>query len=235
MQEFQYQNIYQFYKHAILSGEYSVGDLLPSEADMCRQFQVTRMTIRQALDLLVQDGLITKHKGKGSIVGQTESLGLLNVKGFSDAIGEHHNVGTQFITGPLQSEWPSPFFFKLPAQHASAKCIFMKRLRFVQDQPVMLESTYIPDISLEHFCNKPLVNGSLFATLENRYHAHVIKTEQNLRAIIPDPETIKYLRIAKGTPVLQIFLKFTTYNKNITVYSNLLCNTQEYFISNQIS
>ena len=64
----QYQTIYENLKAQILQGAYAPGSRLPFERELCESYGVQRITVRKALDLLVQDGLICKHPGKGSFV-----------------------------------------------------------------------------------------------------------------------------------------------------------------------
>ena len=63
-----YRYLYETLRRQITQGEFRAGDLLPSEKDLRLQYELTKPTIRQALDLLLQDGYIRKHQGKGSIV-----------------------------------------------------------------------------------------------------------------------------------------------------------------------
>lgn len=64
----QYQTIYENLKEQILQGVYAPGSRLPFERELCEIYGVQRITVRKALELLVQDGMICKHPGKGSFV-----------------------------------------------------------------------------------------------------------------------------------------------------------------------
>ena len=87
MKQHQYQTIYETLKKKIQAGQFQEGQLLPSENELCTQFQNTRMTIRQALNELVNEGYIVRGHGKGSIVKtQIKRLGLLTFKGFSEVV-----------------------------------------------------------------------------------------------------------------------------------------------------
>ena len=63
-----YMQIYRQLKAAIADGTYPPGARLPSESQLCREYGVQRDTPRRALELLVREGLIVKHPGKGSFV-----------------------------------------------------------------------------------------------------------------------------------------------------------------------
>ncbi len=64
----QYRQLYEILRKQIMDGVYRPGDLLPSENDLCQQHGITRPTVRHALDTMLNEGMIRKHKGKGSIV-----------------------------------------------------------------------------------------------------------------------------------------------------------------------
>ncbi len=93
-----YLQIYEQLKSQIVAGKYAEGDLLPSENELCAIYNSTRMTIRKALQELVQDGYIYRKHGKGSIVSSTrKSLGLLSIKGWTDVVAGTNKHGITTI------------------------------------------------------------------------------------------------------------------------------------------
>ena len=84
----QYRKLYELLRKHILSGIYEEGSLLPSENELCIAHGLTRPTVRHALDALVNDGLIIKKQGKGSIVRKPpQNIGILSIAGTASAIG----------------------------------------------------------------------------------------------------------------------------------------------------
>lgn len=63
-----YKQVYQFIKNNIVSGQYGEGDRVPSEKELSDSFQVSRITSKKALDLLVHEGLVFRQRGKGTFV-----------------------------------------------------------------------------------------------------------------------------------------------------------------------
>lgn len=230
-----YQLIINDLKRDILTGIYREGELLPSENELCLRYQVTRSTIRKALDTLVNEGYIFKHKGKGSIIHvRRNSLGLLSFKGFSDVLGKSRmKIRTLILQDPIIITWPRNFFFQLNEQEKEAGTIFLNRIRFVEEEPVMLEYTYLPNIDLPGFLDSPLVKDSLFTTLRRRYQVEVISLIQDIRAISADENTSSLLKIYPQAPILHIYRKYETSRPGLSIYSSLYCNTTKYFISNQ--
>jgi DNA-binding GntR family transcriptional regulator len=238
MAEPQYKKVYLFIKRLILTGEYLDGELIPSENELSQQFGITRVTVRHALSQLVNEGYIRKWRGKGSVVTfrEKKSLGVLGITGFSDAArSNEQNVSTIVLDPPALRGWPPGFFHGLSAEEQAAGCIYLKRVRLVENTPVMLESTYLPDINLPGFIRKPFVNDSLFDTLGIQHEVEITGVEQNLRAVLADSETALHLQIKEGMPVLHILLKFSTNKPFLNIYSSILCNTEKFTISNTLN
>ena len=230
-----YRKLQNNLKTQIIAGVYREGDLLPSESELQQQYGVTRSTVRQALGELVREGYISKQQGKGSIVMKRlrRTLGVLSVKGFSEIVSEKKlAVSTVMIQKPSIAAWDESFFYPINDLEQKAGCIYLKRLRRVEDEPVMLETTFIPNLNLPKFCSRPFVKGSLFETLNVNYSIEITRVEQDLRSVLADPESAGFLGIKEGSPLLLIYLKFHTNREHLSVYSSLLCNTEKYSIGN---
>jgi DNA-binding GntR family transcriptional regulator len=235
--ELLYRKLQENIKAQIIAGIYREGDLLPSESEMQQLYSVTRSTVRQALSELVNEGYIQKKKGKGSIVVRRmrRTLGVLSVKGFSEIVSENKlSVSTIMIRKPFITRWEEPFCFPIDDLEVKAGCIYLKRLRCVEAEPVMLETTFVPNMNLPRFCSRPFVKDSLFETLSVDYSIEINKVEQDLRAVLADRQVAEYLKISEGSPLLQIFLKFYTNREHMSIYSSLLCNTSKYSIGNKL-
>lgn len=228
-----YRKLYENIKGDILSGKYREGDMLPSENVLKDAWHVTRSTVRRAMLELEKQGYIARKQGKGSIVlpRGRHTLGLLSVKGFSQVVGETKKpVKTITIEKPIQTFFPADFFYSLSDVEIKAGCIFLKRIRCVGDEPVMLESTYIPNIGLDNLVSMPFVNGSLFETLGRVYKIEIRHVEPDLRAVLASRAESRWLRIPEGTPLLHIYLRFSTNRQHVSIYSSLLCNTNRYSV-----
>ena len=139
-----YRQVYEAIRGLILNGSYKEGDYLPSENELCAKYKLTRPTVRHALDSLVNDGLITKKRGKGSVVlAIPNGIGILSISGTTSALG-NTNLETRIITKPVIHTWPSQFMFPLSETELKNKCIYMERLRLVDHVPVFFDVNYLP-------------------------------------------------------------------------------------------
>jgi len=222
-----YREVYDALKRSIQSGEYAVGDLLPSENQLCSRYGITRTTARKALDDLRVDGYIERHHGKGSIVRERrESLGLFNVKGFSEAVGS--SVRNIPISQAKISWGETPFSFNPSDTELSGECIFFKRVRCIGDRKVMLEKSGILDSAVPGFDIGDLEEGSFFRTLSKRYLIEITGSEQEIRAVGASESEAEELGIEKGAPILFVQVRYSTSTQGLFVYSTLYCNTEDY-------
>ena len=232
--EHQYQKLKLALKKNIVSGKYKPGQALPSEHELRVKYNIARFTVRQALDELVKEGLITKHKGKGSIVNERKRkpLGLFSVKGFSAVVGKQGNVKTAFLKKPYPFKLDDNFFYPLSADEKKSGAWCYERLRSVGDDPVMLEYTYIPKGVIPVIQERDFINGSLFDTLHSIYNIEIGKAEQELVATGANKSISAILGIKAGTPVLHVYRKYHTNHKELFIYSSFYCNTGKYSVGN---
>jgi DNA-binding GntR family transcriptional regulator len=230
----QYQKLKDSLKKKILKGVYKPGEALPSEHELRVQYNLARFTVRHALDELVKEGAITKHKGKGSIVSERKrkALGLFSVKGFSAVVGEAGEVNTVFLKKPYKVKWNNAFFYPLSAEEKSKGAICIERLRSVGDCPVMLEYSYVPAGNISLASEKDFVNNSLFETLHSSYHIEIEKAEQELVATGATKEIARVFNIKTDTPVLHVYRKYHTSKPGFFVYSSFYCYTDKYSVGN---
>jgi len=231
MKEKRYRELQIVLKEQIQQGYYGVGDYLPSEHDLCAAFSITRTTVRRALEELLREGFIEKQQGKGSRVRERrQSLGLLNVKGFSEAVGQ--DVKTIFLQKPSRRIWSGEIRYPVSQEERQSACIHFERLRCVGEDPVMLENNWFADTGLDALLEMEFVDGSFFKTLSKKYLIEIAGSEQELRAERANKEMAHLLKMKRGAPLLHISIKFTTSKRGLNIYSELHCDTTRYPIGN---
>jgi DNA-binding GntR family transcriptional regulator len=223
-----YRKLYEILRKQIVEGVFKEGDLLPSENDLCNQYNLTRPTIRHALDALLNAGMIRKHKGKGSIVNILPSgIGILSISGTTSALGMH-NLETQILSKPQIIAWPDEFIFPLSDEYRNSGCIFLERLRLVNNRAVFYDLNYLPNINLPRFCSRKFENQSLFDILRKGYQIEIIGGEQRIRAIQSNEKMSHYFEVKPGHPILHLQRKLATNRTGFSFYSSIFCNTEEH-------
>jgi len=224
----QYKKVYEILRKHIREGLYREGDLLPSENELCSVHNVTRPTVRKALDRLVNEGYIKKQQGKGSIVaGIPKGVGILSLTGTTSAVGSE-NLITQIIVKPEIRPWNNAFSFSISEKEKEAGCIYFERLRLVDHKPVFFDITMIPNLNLSRFTSLKFENRSLFDILRTRYQIEVTGGEQKILATTGDEKLQKLFNVSASHPVLQLDRKIETSRIGLFIYSQVFCNTSEY-------
>ncbi len=227
MEKPRYRVLYEKLRRHILDGTYREGDLLPSENELSTINNVTRPTVRQALNLLTNEGLIKKHQGLGSVVqNQLKGIGILSIYGTTSAIGKEH-LKTEAIVKPKVISWPEQFTFELSETERESGCIYFERLRCVNNKPVFYDITYIPNINLPRFTSRNLNNTSLFNILREHYHIEITGGSQYIKTVPANGKIQKYLKIKPLHPLLNLDRKLHTNRIDFYIYSILYCNTEE--------
>lgn len=226
----QYRQLYELLRKHILTGVYEEGSLLPSENELCVVHNMARPTVRHALDTLVKDGLILKKQGKGSIVRkQLQNIGILSIAGTASAIGVRF-LKTDILQKPVTKGWEENFPFELSELEKKAGCIYMERLRYVDNEPVFYDINHLPNIYLPRITSRSFENKSLFEILRQHYHIEILGGEQKLKAVKPEEKIKNILNLKKGQPVLYIERKLTTNKEGFNIYSTIYFNSEKHAI-----
>lgn len=226
----QYRKLYELLRKHIITGVYEEGSLLPSENELCAAYNMTRPTVRHALETLVKDGLILKKQGKGSIVRKPpQNIGILSIAGTASAVGVRY-LKTDILQKPTIKTWPEVFPFELSELEKESGCIYMERLRYVDEEPVFYDINHLPNIYLPRITNRSFENKSLFEILRQNYQIEILGGEQQLKAQKPDKKVKDLLRLKSGQPVLHIERKLNTNKEGFSIYSTIYFNSEKHAI-----
>lgn len=197
----------------IKSGTYKVGSQLPTEAELCKLFDVSRTTIRLALQQLELEGRIYKVQGKGTFVSKPKIQENLtqSIKSFSEqmkdaGLSSYSKVlsmdvipATSLLAHSLEIEENDPV-------------IKLVRLRFAGTEPYQHATSYIPWKIAPGLLHDDC-SGSLFQLLTTTYKVNLLKSVETLEPVLPDIEICELLHILENTPsFLSDSLTYSTEN-----------------------
>jgi DNA-binding GntR family transcriptional regulator len=222
-----YRKLYEILRQRIEEGVYRSGDLLPSENELCTLHRMTRPTVRKALDKLMHEGYILKQQGRGSIVqGRPTGIGILSFAGTTSAIGQQ-NLATRITVKPHLQSWDHAFGFEITPLEKEVGCIYMERLRLVNEKPIFYDITMLPNINLPRFTVRQFEDRSLFDILRRNYGIQVVGGEQKIYATQAEPMIQKYFGVPRTHPILRLERKLRTNRPGYFFYSQVTCNTSE--------
>lgn len=197
-----YVQLKEVIRERIRSRVWQPNDQLPSEAELCETFNVSRTVVRQALQDLIHEGLIIRRKGKGSFVAPAKISEQLVQKltGFyHDMVAQGYHPVTQVLK---QEVVPSPP--KVAANlgmGVGTPVIEIVRLRFVEETPIVLVTSYLPHALCPGLVNDDLSSQSLYDLLEKNHHLYIARGRRVMQAV-PAPENeAQLLQVEKGAPL----------------------------------
>jgi GntR family transcriptional regulator/GntR family frlABCD operon transcriptional regulator len=131
---------------------------------------------------------------------------------------------------PEIMKWPADFMFPLTGLEVESGCIYLERVRFLDDVPIFYDISYIANINLPRITSRQFENRSLFRILRDYYRIEIKGGVQRIRAIKASSKTAKLLHLKKDQPLLHLERRMETNNPNLFLYSSIFCNTEKYSI-----
>lgn len=199
-----YAQIKDALRARILDGTYAPHSQMPSEHELCAMFDVSRITVRQALGDLQKEGLLFKLHGKGTFVSKPKAFqNLTSLQGFAEAMS---SMGYE-IVNQLRS-----FRIVKADRHVAAKLNLpegapvteIHRIRLLNREPVSLELTWVPEAFGKRLANADLATRDIFLILENDCGVSLGHADVAIDAILADDDIVDALRVEEGSPVLRI-------------------------------
>ena len=191
----------------IASGVWKAGECISSERELCEIYDVSRMTIRQAIGELVQEGILTRKKGKGTFVCE-QRVNQKDMMSFTEMIKQSGRsletkvVEFEIIDTPedIQDVFILDRLYKI------------SRKRIVDNECIAVETVYIPVDYCGHL-NKEMLEGSLYKVLEG-FGYIITNSNSSIVAVNVDDEIRKILECEIDTPILKVVSKtFTNTDK----------------------
>ncbi|GEN88827.1 GntR family transcriptional regulator [Oceanobacillus sojae] len=229
-----YKQIANKIKEDIIAASMNKGDAIPSELKLSKMYDVSRVTIRQAIKLLINEGLLYSVQGSGTYIGHERiDHNILQLQGFTEEMdnlqhdSKNEVLEFQLMTAPDEVR-------KILELEKEAKVYYIKRLRQADNEPLLVEESYLPsklfpDLSIN------VMEKSKYQYIEQKGF-QIDKRYGELIPILPTSELKSLLQLTEDTPLL--YLKaFTTFkNGQRFEFSNVYYHPQKYnfkFISSK--
>ncbi len=199
-----YAQIREALRTGILNGSYPPHSRLPSESQLQALFQVSRITIRQALSELQKEGLLFKQHGKGAFVSQPKAFqNITALEGFNEAMSRmgHEIVNRVLGMRTLPAAKLVAARLGLPEDSEVTE---IRRVRLLNRSPVSMEITYLPTDLGERLRNADLVTRDVFLILENDLRVPLGAADLSIDAVPADAKTAKALGVERGAALLRI-------------------------------
>lgn len=197
-----YQQIASQVRQLIKSNQGNlVGRTFWSEGEVAGQLSISKMTVRQAFQILRGEGLLVGEKGRRPVIGPGRaSKNVQELQSFTEEMQRRGMKASSKILAMQVCE-PDPAAARTLKLRRNQKVFCLKRLRFADGQIVGLETTSLP----YHFCqgieNHDLENGSLYSIIEGHYGISLNWSEEEFQAIAATEKEAALLKVRRGFPL----------------------------------
>jgi GntR family transcriptional regulator len=188
----------------IADGALKTGDQLPTEDDLIARFEVSRITVRRAIQNLVRRGLVEIRRGKGTFVaapkitqeltelsGFVEDMQALGRKPTARVIGKEIVAADTTVAGHL-------------GLTKGERVVRIRRVRLADGIPLSFDETYLPLKIGKKIITNNLKVEPIFSLLERKYGVPLLEAEYKLEAVAAEGEVASALRVKQGSPIFRI-------------------------------
>src|ERR1700758_3545784 len=188
----------------IADGALKVGDQLPTEDSLIARFEVSRITVRRAVQNLVRRGLVEIRRGKGTFVAAPKiTQELTELSGF---VEDMHAVGRKPTARVLGREivTADATVASRLALTKGERVVRIRRVRLANGVPISFDDTYLPLEIGKKIMTDNLKVEPIFSLLERKYDVPLIEAEYKLDAVSAETEVAAALKVKQRSPIFRI-------------------------------
>lgn len=218
----------------IEEGKYREHDKLPSERELCEQFNVSRITVRQTFQDLENDGYIYKMHGKGTYVAPKKHVQqLLTVWSFSEEMKRSNkNPETKVLSFDcVQSSERVRLALRFQGTEEVYK---VTRLRLANGMPLLYEVSYLPVRLFPGLTRKHLEEKSMYQVFEEYYSVKVEKAIEQFHAENIQEDEAKFLKIKPATACMKI-KRYGLFQGNVVEYTESTARGDQFFYTAELN
>lgn len=198
-----YCQIQDTIKKKIELKEWGPGSTIPSERKLCEMFSVSRLTVRQAIQGLVDDGYLVRKRGKGTFIQERKiEQQLVGVTSFTSLMKAQGKTPKNELLSLQRIVAPDIVKRELNlTEHSQILCI--KRIRLADEIPMAIETTFLP-LDYQNYSLEQNIHSSLYEFIENNLNLKIGNAKQTIEAGIAGKNEAKLLHIPVHAPLLLI-------------------------------
>jgi GntR family transcriptional regulator len=189
-------------RQQIERGAFQVGDTIPSEREYATQLKVSRMTVRAALDKLVNEGLLVRRHGRGTIVAAAKISRPAGFMSFSQDMEVRGLRPSSRVVRCTAEVADSAVAAQLDLP-VGARVILLERVRMADGEPLAVERAYLPFGRFSGLLAVDWTTASLYAVLEREFGCHPSLSEETVEAVLLTAADARLLGVARNSPALR--------------------------------
>ncbi|MDQ0208523.1 GntR family transcriptional regulator [Alkalicoccobacillus murimartini] len=222
-----YRKIAQQMKEEISKGEWKEGNAIPTELMLSETYQASRVTVRQAIKVLVQQGLLYKIQGSGTYVSEHKyEHNIYELTGFTEEMRAlNKNIINKVLTFSVIE--PEERIVQALGLEEAEKVYYIRRQRWADDIPLIVEDTYLP-LALFPDLTYQIMEGSKYDFIESVKKLKIKDSYQEVIPILPTEEIQELLQLKEQIPIIKVQLLSTLKDDRVFEYTDLFFKSDEY-------
>ena len=211
-----YKKIQNAIRKRIQSSELKPGDAVASERELAKTHAVSLMTARHALAGLEREGIVERRPGAGTFVASPK-IHFNKLMSYTEQMSSRGlNPRSRLLVAKIIEDEPEiAARLRLPP---NSRMVKIERLRETQDEPLALETCYLPAHEFADLVRAPLAKASLFAILHRNYRVELAYADEEVDATPAEASVAALLNVPGGVPLLRIRQMIYSTQGKATVY-----------------
>ncbi len=222
-----YFQLYEILKKKIESQEWPIGSQIPTEEELCKLFNVSRVTVRTAVMELVRQGYLKRQQGKGTFIFRSiisEGLTMLtSLQGILIEKGSH--VSAKVLTRSVTI--PTVDLGKKMNIHKEKPVIFIRHLFEIGGDPAICQESYIPYDVCPLLLEEDLGNTFLFDLFEKKFGIKFTKVENHIEITFLTSDEAKMIGLKEGAPAILLHQYFFS-GETTVMYTRSIKRTDKF-------
>ena len=225
-QEKLYIQLTRIFLDEITSGRWLLKQQIPSEDELCKQYDVSKITVRQAVNNLVSDGYLVKIQGKGTFITSVlPVLGLaMRTRFTEDMFGKEVKAEKEVLLRNIEEALSDARVYLRTDDRIYR--ILCRRL--VNGEPAYLDESFIPHSMLPGIETLDFANTSLYSLLQEKGIKKIFKVIQTIEIAVAPGDFARYLDVAEGVPLLAVHRLLLSSDDTPVAYTKLLGRSDRY-------
>jgi GntR family transcriptional regulator len=205
-----YYRLYEMMREQIISGQLQPNAQCPTEDDLCRQYSLSRGTVRKAFDALVNEGLIRREQGRGNFVNPPKpTLGSFALADSARQPNQTRKLALEVLPASAEVAARLEVNVGKPIIHAV-------QLQLLNDTPILLEERYLAQSLCPDLVNDDIETQSLHWLLIHKYKLPMVRVTHTIEARSASPSVAEGLNISVGSPIFFVDrLTYTTHGDGV--------------------
>jgi len=225
-QEKLYIQLTRIFLDEIKSGKWQLDQRIPSEEELCKKYDVSKITVRQAVNNLVSDGYLMKLQGKGTFVVSVLPIVGLAMK--TQLTEEMFGKEVKFEKEILFHGLIEPSQDIRSYLRTTDKIYHFLCRRMVNGNPAYLDESFIPYQMLPEIENLDIIHNSLYSVLQDKAVKKIFRVVQTIEIMQAGGYPAQYLDLDEGVPVLAVHRLLLSSDNTPVGYTRFLGRSDRY-------